>query len=51
MIPPLARRCPGCGHTNWSGRFAAVSTDEGRRLVECPACGYRFEPIDHPMLN
>jgi DNA-directed RNA polymerase subunit RPC12/RpoP len=51
MIPPLVRRCPECSHTGWSSRFAVVTTDSGRRLVECPACGHRFEPIDGPMLK
>jgi len=51
MIPPIVRRCPECGTRGWSRRFAVVDTDTDRRLVECPECGYRFEPVDNPYLN
>jgi len=47
MLPPLVRRCPDCGHLGLSVRFAAV--DDGR-LVECPSCGHRFEPVENPWL-
>ncbi|WP_254838933.1 hypothetical protein [Natronomonas marina] len=50
MIPPLVRRCPDCGYRGWSRRFAVVTVD-GTRRVECPSCGHRFEPLDHPWLN
>jgi ribosomal protein S27E len=48
MIPPLVRRCPECGHTTWTHRFAAA---EGIDRVECPSCGCRFEPVEGPMLK
>ncbi|MFW6318258.1 MAG: hypothetical protein ACOC06_07315 [Halorubrum sp.] len=50
-MPPIVRQCPECGTRDWSRRFAVVTTEAGRRLVECPACGHRFEPIDNPYLN
>ncbi|ELZ22797.1 hypothetical protein C475_16886 [Halosimplex carlsbadense 2-9-1] len=49
MIPPLLRRCPDCGKTGLSRSFETVET--GGRIVECPRCGHRFEPIDRPTLN
>lgn len=49
MLPPLVRRCPDCGHVTLSARFAPVE-DDGARLVECPACGHRFETVDDPWL-
>jgi len=49
VFPPLRRRCPQCGHGDWSGRFGAAERD-GHRIVVCPACGDRFEPIDQPWL-
>jgi transcription elongation factor Elf1 len=51
MIPPLFRRCPECGHWSWSGRFPVVAAVDERSLVECPACGHRFEPADNLMRN
>jgi len=50
MIPPLVRRCPECGHTDWTHRFAVVA-GEGPYRVACPSCGYEFEPLDRPTLN
>lgn len=50
MIPPLIRRCPDCGHVSLSRRFRAI-TDDGQRLIECPACEHRIEPIDDPWLK
>ncbi|MDS0258370.1 hypothetical protein NDI56_02970 [Haloarcula sp. S1CR25-12] len=49
MMPPLRRRCPRCGHRDWTTRFP-VDTDEGERRVTCPACGHRFEPAERPWL-
>ncbi|ELZ45973.1 hypothetical protein C464_11560 [Halorubrum coriense DSM 10284] len=51
MIPPIVRWCPECGASDWSRRFAVVVDASGRRLVECPECGHRFEPLDNPLLN
>ncbi|VTT88351.1 hypothetical protein DM2_1685 [Halorubrum sp. DM2] len=51
MMPPIVRRCPECGTTGWSRRFAVVAREGSRRLVECPACAHRFEPIDGPLLD
>ena len=50
MIPPFISRCPECGHVGLRRRFATVETGDGRRLVECPACHCRLEPIDNPWL-
>jgi DNA-directed RNA polymerase subunit RPC12/RpoP len=50
MIPPFLRRCPDCGKTGLARSFETVDTD-GERLVECPRCGHRFEPVDRPTLN
>ncbi len=50
MIPPFIRRCPECGHVGLRRRFATVETGDGRRLVECPACHCRLDPIDNPWL-
>ena len=47
MLPPLVRRCPDCGHLTLSVRFTRV---EGGDRVECPVCGYRFEPVENPWL-
>ncbi|MEZ3167494.1 hypothetical protein ABNG02_09175 [Halorubrum ejinorense] len=51
MMPPIVRRCPECGTRGWSRRFAVVGGEDGRRSVECPSCGHRFEPIDNSLLN
>lgn len=51
MMPPIIRRCPECGHINWSRRFTVVDTDAGRQLVECPSCNHQFSPIDDPRLT
>lgn len=49
MIPPFIRRCPECGYVHLGRRFAVVE-DDGR-IVECPRCHNRFEPIDNPFLK
>jgi transcription elongation factor Elf1 len=51
MIPPLVRRCPECGHTDWGGRFRVVDGVESRSAVACPSCGHRFETVDGPLLE
>ncbi|MFC6755651.1 MULTISPECIES: hypothetical protein [Haloarcula] len=50
MIPPLRRRCPQCGHRDWTTRFETVRED-GARFVVCPACAQQFEPVETPWLN
>ena len=50
MIPPLRRRCPQCGHRDWTVRFGAEYVD-GSRVAVCPACGHRFETVEAPWLN
>ncbi|WP_324661939.1 hypothetical protein [Haloarcula sediminis] len=50
MMPPLRRRCPQCGHRDWTPRFEAVRVDGTHRIV-CPACGHRFEPVEKPWLR
>jgi len=50
VIPPLRRRCPRCGHRDWTERFA-VTGDPGSRLLVCPSCGHQFEPAARPWLR
>lgn len=47
MMPPLLRRCPDCGFVGPSHRFARSDL----RVVTCPVCGFRFEPVDQPWLQ
>ncbi|MBX0296064.1 hypothetical protein [Haloarcula nitratireducens] len=51
MMPPFIRRCPDCGHVGWTRSFRVETDERGRRLVECPSCQHRFEPVDNPLLN
>jgi DNA-directed RNA polymerase subunit RPC12/RpoP len=51
VIPPFARRCPDCGHRELRRGFERVGDDGATHRVECPACGHRFEPVEHPWLN
>jgi hypothetical protein len=39
-------RPPGAGRA-----FERVGDDGAARRVERPACGHRFEPVEHPWLN
>jgi transposase len=47
MIPPAVRRCPSCGHIGRTGGFGAETVGVSR-IVVCPACGHRFDPVDQP---